>query len=140
MNTSILYFRERNFKKIPGNVDTTEGQYEDYINNQALDALGLKKAETEVKPEVKPAEKAKEEVLPLSEEAAEQETLEQQLVSDDTSLGAADEFFEANLFLIENTMELKDGNSYRYSEINSEMLEEMGYSPEEIGEILKSIC
>lgn len=37
-------------------------------------------------------------------------------------------------------VKLKDGNSYSTSEINSNMLEAMGYKPKQIGEILKSIC
>ncbi len=40
----------------------------------------------------------------------------------------------------ENLIPLKDGNTYSPQEINSKMLEQMGYSPEEIGKILKSIC
>jgi hypothetical protein len=35
---------------------------------------------------------------------------------------------------------LNDGNSYSASDINSVMLEAMGYKPKEIGTILKSIC
>jgi hypothetical protein len=35
---------------------------------------------------------------------------------------------------------LKNGKTYDYSKINSRMLEVIGYSPEEIGNILKSIC
>ena len=35
---------------------------------------------------------------------------------------------------------LNDGNSYSTSDINSGMLEAMGYKPKEIGTILKSIC
>lgn len=136
------------FKKMEGNADTTEGEYEDYINNKALEEIGLKKAEDELKEQIGEegespsleSEKKEENVLPLSEEVAQQEILEQQFVSDDTSLEAADKFLEENLFLLEKTMEFKDGNTYRYSEINSEMLEEMGYTPEEIGGILKQIC
>ena len=39
-----------------------------------------------------------------------------------------------------DTITLKDGKEYNKSEINSGMLEELGYAPEEIGKILKSIC
>jgi hypothetical protein len=35
---------------------------------------------------------------------------------------------------------LKDGNKYNTSDINANMLEAIGYSPKEIGTILKSIC
>jgi uncharacterized protein YaaR (DUF327 family) len=35
---------------------------------------------------------------------------------------------------------LRDGNSYNISDINSKLLEGMGYKPKEIGTILKSIC
>ena len=42
--------------------------------------------------------------------------------------------------LAEKVIELKDGVAYNYSDINSGMLEALGYSPEEIGQILKSIC
>jgi hypothetical protein len=35
---------------------------------------------------------------------------------------------------------LKDGNVYNKKQINSKMLEKMGYSPAEIGKILKEIC
>ena len=35
---------------------------------------------------------------------------------------------------------LKDNNSYNTSDINSKMLEAMGYKPKEIGKILNSIC
>lgn len=38
------------------------------------------------------------------------------------------------------TMRLKNGVIYRHAAINSKMLEEMGYTPEQIGEILKKIC
>jgi hypothetical protein len=37
-------------------------------------------------------------------------------------------------------MTLKDGNTYNNSNINSQMLEAMGYTPKEIGKILKQIC
>ena len=37
-------------------------------------------------------------------------------------------------------LQLKDGNLYSPSDINSKMLEKMGYSPIEIGKILKQIC
>jgi hypothetical protein len=40
----------------------------------------------------------------------------------------------------EGKMTLKNGKTYDYSKINSRMLEVIGYSPEEIGNILKSIC
>jgi hypothetical protein len=40
----------------------------------------------------------------------------------------------------ENLISLKDGKQYSPEQINSTMLEQMGYSPEEIGKILKSIC
>lgn len=39
----------------------------------------------------------------------------------------------------EQTMKLKQG-TFKYSEISSKMLGEMGYSPKEIGDILKRIC
>ena len=45
-----------------------------------------------------------------------------------------------NSIVTENLIPLKDGNTYSPQEINSKMLEQMGYTPEEIGEILKSIC
>ncbi len=35
---------------------------------------------------------------------------------------------------------LKDGMVYKFSDINAEMLEKMGYAPIKIGKILKSIC
>jgi hypothetical protein len=35
---------------------------------------------------------------------------------------------------------LKDGNDYNKSDINGSMLEAMGYTPKEIGKILKQIC
>jgi alkylated DNA repair dioxygenase AlkB len=44
------------------------------------------------------------------------------------------------LGLFGNTIMLKDGKEYSKSEINSEMLGAMGYTPKEIGKILKSIC
>lgn len=40
----------------------------------------------------------------------------------------------------EGEMKLKNGKTYPYSKINSRMLEVIGYSPEEIGKILKSLC
>lgn len=39
-----------------------------------------------------------------------------------------------------DTITLKDGKTYNKSEINSDMLELLWYSPKEIGKILKSIC
>jgi predicted NAD-dependent protein-ADP-ribosyltransferase YbiA (DUF1768 family) len=45
-----------------------------------------------------------------------------------------------NNIVVENLISLKDGNQYSPQEINSTMLEQMGYSPEEIGKILKEIC
>ena len=39
-----------------------------------------------------------------------------------------------------NSITLKDGVTYNTDAVNSDMLEAMGYTPEEIGEILKSIC
>jgi alkylated DNA repair dioxygenase AlkB len=39
-----------------------------------------------------------------------------------------------------DTLTLKDGKEYNKSEVNSGMLEAMGYTPKEIGRILKSIC
>ena len=44
------------------------------------------------------------------------------------------------LGLFGDTITLKDGKTYNKSEINSGMLETMGYTPKEIGKILKSIC
>lgn len=45
-----------------------------------------------------------------------------------------------SIFPKEGEMKLKNGKTYPYSKINSRMLEVIGYSPEEIGKILKSIC
>jgi hypothetical protein len=39
-----------------------------------------------------------------------------------------------------NKMQLRDGYTYSKDMINSKMLEKMGYIPEDIGKILKSIC
>jgi hypothetical protein len=44
------------------------------------------------------------------------------------------------LGLFEDTVTLKDGNDYNKSDINGSMLEAMGYTPKEIGKILKQIC
>jgi hypothetical protein len=44
------------------------------------------------------------------------------------------------LGLFEDKLTLKDGKEYNKSDINSSMLEALGYSPKEIGKILKSIC
>jgi hypothetical protein len=44
------------------------------------------------------------------------------------------------LGLFGDTITLKDGNEYNKSDINSDMLAAMGYTPKEIGKILKSIC
>jgi hypothetical protein len=44
------------------------------------------------------------------------------------------------LGLFGDTITLKDGKEYNKSDINSSMLEALGYSPKEIGKILKSIC
>ena len=44
------------------------------------------------------------------------------------------------LGLFEDKVTLKDGNEYNKSDINSNMLAAMGYTPKEIGRILKSIC
>ena len=44
------------------------------------------------------------------------------------------------LGLFGDTITLKDGNEYNKSDINSNMLEALGYNPKEIGKILKSIC
>ena len=38
------------------------------------------------------------------------------------------------------TKTLRDGENYTYDQINTKMLEDLGYSPEQIGKILKSIC
>jgi hypothetical protein len=40
----------------------------------------------------------------------------------------------------EGSMLLKNGKTYPFSKINSKMLEVIGYTPEQIGKILKSIC
>jgi hypothetical protein len=47
---------------------------------------------------------------------------------------------EGQLGLFEDKLTLKDGNEYNKADINSNMLEAMGYTPKEIGKILKSIC
>ena len=39
-----------------------------------------------------------------------------------------------------DTITLKDGKEYNKSDVNSDMLEALGYTPKEIGKILKSIC
>ena len=39
-----------------------------------------------------------------------------------------------------DTITLKDGNQYNKSDVNSDMLEALGYTPNEIGKILKQIC
>lgn len=44
------------------------------------------------------------------------------------------------LSMFGDTITLRDGNEYNKSDINSNMLEAMGYTPQEIGKILKSIC
>lgn len=44
------------------------------------------------------------------------------------------------LGLFEDKLTLKDGNEYNKSDINGSMLEAMGYTPKEIGKILKQIC
>lgn len=44
------------------------------------------------------------------------------------------------LSMFGDTITLKDGKEYNKSDINSNMLEAMGYTPQEIGRILKSIC
>ena len=44
------------------------------------------------------------------------------------------------LGLFEDTVTLKDGNDYNKFDINGSMLEAMGYTPKEIGKILKQIC
>jgi hypothetical protein len=41
---------------------------------------------------------------------------------------------------IKSGARLKDGNEYNKTDINSEMLEKMGYTQQEIGKILKEIC
>lgn len=40
----------------------------------------------------------------------------------------------------EKTLKLMDGNSYPISQINSELLQSIGYTPLQIGSILKTIC
>jgi hypothetical protein len=40
----------------------------------------------------------------------------------------------------EGSMLLKNGKTYPFSKINSRMLEAIGYNPEQIGKILKSLC
>ena len=47
---------------------------------------------------------------------------------------------EEQLGLFGDIISLKDGNQYSPEQINSNMLEQMGYAPEEIGKILKQIC
>jgi hypothetical protein len=44
------------------------------------------------------------------------------------------------LGLFGDTILLKDGKEYNKTDVNSNMLEAMGYTPKEIGKILKSIC
>jgi hypothetical protein len=44
------------------------------------------------------------------------------------------------LGLFEDKLTLKDGKEYNKTDVNSNMLEAMGYTPKEIGKILKSIC
>lgn len=42
--------------------------------------------------------------------------------------------------IVEETLQLKDGKNYNKSEINTKLLESLGYTPSEIGKILKEIC
>jgi hypothetical protein len=44
------------------------------------------------------------------------------------------------LGLFGDTITLKDGKQYNKSDVNSNMLEALGYNPKEIGKILKQIC
>jgi ribA/ribD-fused uncharacterized protein len=44
------------------------------------------------------------------------------------------------LGLFGDTITLKDGKQYNKTDVNSNMLEALGYTPKEIGRILKSIC
>ena len=37
-------------------------------------------------------------------------------------------------------LKLKDGNEYPISDINAQLLEKIGYTPKEIGKLLKAIC
>jgi hypothetical protein len=39
-----------------------------------------------------------------------------------------------------DTLTLRDGKEYNKTDVNSNMLQAMGYTPKEIGKILKSIC
>ena len=40
----------------------------------------------------------------------------------------------------QETLTLQDGRAYTKLEINSKLLRKLGYTPEEIGNILKKIC
>ena len=56
-----------------------------------------------------------------------------------------EEFIKEEKISLENnisneTLTLKDGKKYNKSDINSNMLEALGYTPKEIGKILKEIC
>ena len=61
-----------------------------------------------------------------------------EVVTEEVATEVAEEGEQLGLF--EDKVTLKDGNEYDKSDINGSMLEAMGYTPKEIGKILKQIC
>jgi hypothetical protein len=47
---------------------------------------------------------------------------------------------EAKITTPSGNLKLKDGNEYPISDINAQLLEKIGYTPKEIGKLLKAIC
>ena len=47
---------------------------------------------------------------------------------------------EAKVTTPSGNLKLKDGNEYPISDINAQLLEKIGYTPKEIGKLLKAIC
>ena len=129
--------RKRGLDRLfPIDIDETTKEGKELLKEKEAQEKAIEKLDAELAA----SEGKKEEVKSKQITTEELSSLDQDAISlDDTSLEYSKNFLEQ---ILQNNMELKDGNVYTYSEItdNPEMLEEMGYTPEEIGEIFKKIC
>jgi hypothetical protein len=67
-------------------------------------------------------------------------SLPTEVITESTQVVQPEEQLSLFNLMFGDTITLKDGNKYNKTDVNSNMLEAMGYTPKEIGRILKSIC
>lgn len=135
-------------KRLYANMEANGYNYsEQTIDGQVL-GIWNKNQPTDIKPKIDSSNKSQE-IRDLESTIATYEKLLATPGTRDTGIAeqllkrAKDKLFKLTQeqpIVEETKMVLKDGNSYEKSKINTKLLESIGYTPVEIGKILKEIC